>query len=280
MESIMSLNDATLELIKSDTGRLRYVAAQVLDVDKKRRAALQSVMSLYRVFVKSAAMTAGIPGGPTANRSAAAIRVSQTVLRSFGITTVTWETVMSILKQNIPEDLPNMLGSTLMEGLTAVGVLGTILTGGMPLVLAPMAINALPMAHMNAQLFLLLAVDLILILSRAYQEAAMKCKGKPDANDVEEAALAYRQHFKAVHFEVKDIVPDGFGVFRSGRVKARLEDLIDKWVSIVVEGVGSPPAGDYQAERRGEEENRRIERSELNREDGEESEDHTDDGER
>lgn len=116
----------------------------------------------------------------------------------------------------------------------------------MPVFLATAATNFPIVAVLNSRIYLHLACDLILIFSRAFQEAIMTCRHQPQKEQLVSAAKNYRKHCNAVHSELKEgVPPDIYHIFRVEKVAAVVEKVIDKWTPIVIEGAGDRPAGKY-----------------------------------
>lgn len=242
-----------MELIKSDTGRLKYVRAQTRNLKLRRDLAIARTMTLYRQIITSAALTGGVPGGPTTNRSVAVFKVCETVLSCFMIPVkdVSIQTVLDIASVNVPADIGNMILTTITEGINTLGVLGTIAAGGMPVFLASSVLNAPMVPVLNARVYLHLACDLILIFSRAFQAASISCYTKPQKKQLEAAVRHYRQYSKHVHADVKKMAPSTiFGVFKVENIRAGVEEVLQKWTPAVIEGAGKPPAGNVRAEYR------------------------------
>ncbi|RYC65740.1 hypothetical protein CHU98_g413 [Xylaria longipes] len=199
-------------------------------------------MAIYKKIMASAATTAGIPAGPTSNRTAAAIQVCKTVLDCFGLPTINSTTILEICKINVWDDLKGSIAMAIAEGSNAIGVLATIATGGLPFFLIPMAANAAVVVQATARLFLKLACDLVLIFTRAFKETALKCIGQPEKRDVEVAARAYRQHYREVHRAVKKVAPSLLQSFKVGKVTVGITELLNNYKHVVTEDIGSPPA--------------------------------------
>ena len=209
-------------------------------------------MTLYRGIITSAALTAGIPGGPTTNRTIAVAKICETILSCFvlPIKDLGIETILEIARVNVPADIGNMLVTCITEGINTLGVLGSVATA-MPVFLATAAINFPVVAVLNARIYLHLACDLILIFSRAFQDAIMNCYSQPQKEELVSAAKNYRQHCSAVHSELKKgIPPDIYHIFRVEKVAKKVEEVIDKWTPIVIEGAGRKQADSFGAEHR------------------------------
>lgn len=160
-------------------------------MDLKISLARYETMSVYRVILKTAAASGGIPLAASSNRMAAIIQICRSVLTCFGLPSVSADTLLQICKAN------------------------------------------------------LLACDLILVLTRAFQEAAAKCVGQPLKRDVEMAAVAYGQRYcREVHDRVRRLVPrlKVLRSFRTDAIAAGVAEIVQEYKSKVVQDVGAVPA--------------------------------------
>ncbi|KAI0862785.1 hypothetical protein F4860DRAFT_522773 [Xylaria cubensis] len=247
-ESITTLSETTLQTFSSETVRMLYVRAQVANIDLKIKYAVGQTMAIYKKIMASAATTAGIPAGPTSNRTTAAVQVCMTVLNCFGLPTINSTTAFEICKINVWDDMKSSLAMAIAEGANAIGLFATIATGGLPFFLIPMATNAPVVLQATSRLFLKLACDLILIFTRAFKETALKCIGQPEKRDVEVAARAYRQHYREVHRAVSKAIPNLLQSFQVGKVTVKIRGLLNNYKHVVTEDFGTPPAGRIRAE--------------------------------
>jgi hypothetical protein len=220
-----------------------FIRAQATRLDLKVDLALGETIKIYKRILISSSAIGGIPGAMTTNRTVAAIDVCRTVVTSFGISTITAETIFSICKANIWDDFGNNIRTTIAEIAALCGLGCTIVSGGMPFFLIPMATNVPLVVLATARLVLMLACDVILILTRAFREAAVKSIAKPEKRDVENAAMEYRKHCREVHLRVKKALPHGFKCFKIGRIEALMISIIEEFKCKVLEGVGAslPP---------------------------------------
>jgi hypothetical protein len=238
------LNETTAQSFSNEQVRLLYVRAQVSRIDLKIDLALNDVLCAYRGVVGRAAGTAGVPGAPTALRTAAAVDVCRLVVNCFGVPSLSAETAFEICKANVLDDLGNAFSTFLAEGMTVVGVLASLGLGGMPVFAVPLAVNPLLVVPATMRLFLILAADLILILTRAFREAAVKCVGQPSKRDVTVAAVAYRQHYREVHRRVMALVPRRNIVksFRIDQIRLGMQAIVSEYKERVTQGIGAGPA--------------------------------------
>ncbi len=214
-------------------------------MDLKISLARYETMSVYRVILKTAAASGGIPLAASSNRMAAIIQICRSVLTCFGLPSVSADTLLQICKANLLDDLGNNVSVLLAEGVAALSMGATVLSGGMPFFLIPMAVNVAAVVPATTRLFLMLACDLILVLTRAFQEAAAKCVGQPLKRDVEMAAVAYGQRYcREVHDRVRRLVPrlKVLRSFRTDAIAAGVAEIVQEYKSKVVQDVGAVPA--------------------------------------
>ena len=202
-------------------------------------------MSVYRVILKTATASGGIPLAASSNRMAAAIQICRSILTCFGLPGVSAETLLQIGKVNLLDDFGNNISVLLAEGVAALSMGATVMSGGLPFFLIPMAINFAAVVPATTRLFLMLACDLILVLTRAFQEAASKCVGQPLKRDVEMAAVAYGQQYcSEVHDRVRKLVPrlKVLKSFKTDMIAAGISEIVQEYKKKVIQDVGAPPS--------------------------------------
>jgi hypothetical protein len=248
--SVETLTETTFQCFSHEKVRLLYIRAQVTLIDLKIDLALGEVMRIYKRILGSTVSTAGVPSAITSNRMAAAIDVCRSIITCFGVQTVSAETAMEICKANVWDDMGNNFHLALAEAAAAVSLASTIISGGIPFFLIPMAANIPLVVPATVRLFLMLACDLTLILRRAFMEATIRCVGQPVKKDVEAAARAYRQHCKEVHQRIKKLVPRGkiHRSFQTNVIKLGITSIVEEFKTKVMEDVGFPKSPGYRNE--------------------------------
>lgn len=244
-ESISELTQKTADCFGTERVRLLYIRAQVTRVDLKIDLALAETMRVYRHILASSTTLAGVPIGSSTNKFSAAIHILRAILTCFGLPSVAPETVFAICKANLWDDLGNNMLVAIAEGLSIVSVLATVASlGTMPMIVIPMVVNIPVVVPATARMFLMLACDMIFVLTRAFTEASAKCIGQPLKQDVEKAVLDYRRWCRGVHGQVKDLIPNVnvIKAFRVGEVEVGVKKIIEEYKSKVVDGVGAPVA--------------------------------------
>ena len=148
------------------------------------------------------------------------------VVQCFGIPSVTPTTVLKIVEVQVLDDLGHNMSVAAAESIASAGMVGTVLFGGLPLFLAAGAVNLPIVVPATVRLLLMLACDVMLILTEAFKEATRKCIGQPLQKDVEAAAQAYREAGTArqVHKRLKKLVPRSNIVksYRTERIRRNL----------------------------------------------------------
>lgn len=214
-------------------------------------------MRIYkRVLISSTCLTA-IPTAITTNRMSAAADLCRALVNCFGMPQVNPETIFTICKGALPDDIGNGFAVLSAESLAAVGILGTLFTGGVvPAFVFAGAINVPLVMPANARLLLMIASDLILIFARAFRDASTKCVKQPLEGDLERAVGAYRIYCKEVHRRVSKLIRrrDVTKVFKLGVIEEGFTRIIDEFKREVMEDVQAPtsspeyknPAGLYE----------------------------------
>lgn len=238
-KSIGQLSLATTQRFTHERVRLLYIRAQATRLDLKVDLALAETMKIYKRILISSSSIGAVPSAMTMNRTAAAIDICRTIVTSFGISTITAQTIFEICKANLWDDMGNNIRTTIAELCAVVGVGATVVTGGMPFFLLPMATNIPLVVKATARLVLMLACDVVLILTRAFREAAVKSITKPERRDVENAAVAYRQHCHQVHLRVKNALSNVLKCYQTGPVETLMTQTIKEFKCTVLEGVGA-----------------------------------------
>jgi hypothetical protein len=238
--SFERLTSVTLDFLNDGRLVLLFLRAQATLLDLKVRLALAETRKTYKNILVSSSTVGGLPGASTTNRTAAAIEVCRTIVVCFGISSITPDTIFEICKANLWDDLGNNIRITVAEISALCGLGSTILTGGMPLFLIPMATNVPLVVLATTRLVLMLACDVILILTRAFREATLKSVAKPDKRDVENAAIEYRKHSHEVHCRVKKGLRNFLKCFKIGQVEILLDNIIEEFKWKVLEGVEPP----------------------------------------
>ena len=251
--SIDHLNEVTIECCNNERVRMMYVACQVASIDLKIDYAIIETMQIYRQLLGTTAGLSFVPGAATSNKTAAAVSIFQAVVRCFGLPTVGWSIVYQIVKNMVWDELGRIVGIILAESVAVVGVLGTVVTGGMPVFLGTTAVTLPLVVPATTRLMLMVACDVILILTRAFRSTTLTGVGQPLQHDVEMAARAYRSMCSKVHKEVMAVIRkrDVIKAFKYHDVQAEFAGLVHKFKEEVLADVQkSALAKDLEGERR------------------------------
>ena len=240
-QSIGNLTRETSRCFDHVKVRKLYIAAQVTRIDLKVELASTETMRLYRRIVRSAAGSTFVPLASSVNRVTVAILVCKAIVACFGTPTVSAVTIQEIVKSVVWDDLEHSFSMVFAEGLAVIGVGGSILFAGAPLFLASGVVNMTFAVPATARLFLMLACDVILILTRAYKSCTDKCLGQPLKKDIENAAFAYRNISKEVHRAVKDLLPrvNLVGAFKAKKIEIGFEEILEKYKREFTEELGT-----------------------------------------
>ncbi|KAL8723618.1 MAG: hypothetical protein Q9181_007246 [Wetmoreana brouardii] len=241
-ESIDTLAEETARCFDHEKVRRLYVAAQVRRIDLKVDLAVTKAMQIYKRALRSAGTISFIPLASTTNRVTVAVVVCKAVVNAFGVPSVTAATIQQIVKNVIWDDMGHNFSVFIAECVATAGIIGTLVLWGMPVFLATSVINAPVIMTATAELVLMLACDLILILRRAFKDCTHQCLGQPLKKDIEKAAMAYRPFAKQVHQEIKKLTSLlKINTFRPAKIKIGLEQLLQKYAMTFIEqsGVGT-----------------------------------------
>lgn len=226
--SIERLNQITLDSFSHEKLRLIYVAAQVSSIDLKIDCAIIETMKVYRKVLVTTSAFGFLPTAPITNRTAAAISICKEIVKCFGLPTINSDTIYEIVKCNLWDDLGHNLSVVLAEGIATLGLGASVILGGMPVFLISALVNFPLVVPATTRLMLMLASDLILILTQAFKKTICTCVGQPLFKDVEQAAIRYRPIASKVHKEVMELVPKRNLVksFRANEVRLGLEKIL------------------------------------------------------
>jgi hypothetical protein len=237
-DTISELTGRTSQRFDHEKLRLLYVAAQVARVDLKIDLAVDVTMRIYRRALRTASLAGMAPLASTATRVSTSAAIVKEIVACFGVPSVSPETIMNIMKSVVWDDIAHNLSIFVAECIAGAGVFGTVMFGGMPFVLAAGAVNVPIVVPATTRLTLMIACDVMLILTMAFKEATEKCIGQPLKKDVENAALSYRQsgNTALVHKRIKKLVPrrNVAKSFRTERIRKHMASLVDEYKDKVI----------------------------------------------
>lgn len=207
------------------------MAAQVASIDMKIDCAIIETMRIYRQILVSTCTLGSIPTSATSNRTFAAISVCKAIVKCFGLPAINTNVVYQIVKCNLWDDLGHNVSVALAEVIAMFSLIGTVALGGLPVFLGSAVINLPLIVPATTRLMLMLASDLILILTLAFRKTACTCVGQPLVKDVERAATHYRPLSSKVHKEVMELVPKRnlAKSFRHNVVRLGLEKILHRY---------------------------------------------------
>ena len=239
--SIEELNQKTFDSFSHEKVRLIYVAAQVASINMKIDCAIIEAMKVYRDALGTAAGLGLIPTAPTTNRAASAIAICRAIVNCFGLPTLNTTNIWEIVKLNLWDDANHNLFVAFVEGIATLGITGSVVLGGMPVFLAAGVVNLPLLVPATSRLMLLLASDLILILTRAFKDTTYTCVGQPLIKDVVRATTWYRRLSSSVHKEILDLVPrrNLAKSFRYNTIRLGLEKVVYTFKDRVMDDTAS-----------------------------------------
>ena len=230
--SIEDLSKVTMQHVEGEKLRLLYIATQTASMNLKIGAAVKEVMKIYTEALGTPS-TAGlaIPTVSLKVRAASAMLVCSAIVQCFGLPSVSNQTVLEIMKNTVWDDAGNNIVATgMVAGIGTIGVLAG------PYAIAAGALNFQLAVPAIARLMLILAVDLILILVRAFMTKTTRCVGQPDGKDVAFAARDYRAISADVHKAIFEFVPKRniLKSFRYEKIQMGLTRIVEEFKEQVV----------------------------------------------
>ncbi|KAI4104328.1 MAG: hypothetical protein L6R37_003325 [Teloschistes peruensis] len=236
-KSIERLNQITLENVKDEKLQLLYIATQTASINLKINTAIGEVMKIYRRVLASTSTISCIPTAVTTNRAGAAMAICKAIVQCFGVPTVNYGRILEIVKTTVWGDAGHNALILFSEAVTAVAMMFTVATAGLPVFLAAGAFNFPMVVPATTRLMLMIASDLILVLVRAFRSTTTTCVGQPEEKHVIQAARDYRDIRGNVHKEVLRLVPkkNVMKSFRYGKVRLGLENVIGRYQGEVTE---------------------------------------------
>ena len=239
--SIKMLAEETARCFDHEKVRMLYIAAQVRCIDLKVDLAVSKTMQIYKQTLKSAVTVTAIPLGNTANQVTVAVVICTAIVNAFGVPSVTAATVQHIVKDSVWDVMSRNFSVLMADIIATVGCLLTIGLGGLPVFLAAAPLNVPLAIPATAQLLLMLACDIILILVKAFKDCTRQGLGQPLKKDIEKAAVAYRPFATQVHEEIKDLVKKSNFVknFQVAKIHVGVQRIINKYTKLFVEEAGT-----------------------------------------
>lgn len=95
-------------------------------------------------------------------------------------------------------------------------------------------LDELLMFFIKARRLLMYALDLTLILLRAFHKCTHRCVGPPLMKDIKEAAFAYRALSVEVHRSIEDLIP-GSNILLYEKIEIGYRGLLQKYIKVFVE---------------------------------------------
>lgn len=191
-------------------------------------------MKIYKQVLGTVSALSWAPGSSSTNRAASAISICKAIVQCFGLSTVTSQTVLEIVKRVVWDDAGHNLLIAFSEAIATLGIVVTVGFGGMPFFMAAGAFNFPLVVPATTRLMLMLASDLILILVRAFNITTTTCVGQPGEKDVAKAARDYRRISGDVHKEVFRLVPKRNVIksFQYSKVRLGLEAIVTRFKEV------------------------------------------------
>ncbi|KAI9158009.1 hypothetical protein HJFPF1_05994 [Paramyrothecium foliicola] len=226
-ESIELLVRKTTESFKDERLRLAYVSAQVASIDEKVDLAIKEAMRIYKDMLTSSIVMAGVPTGSMTNRFGGTVELCRKMVKCFGMIQVDGKVVADLFKANLKDEASHSALTLLADGMAAGGLVATLGTG-MPILVIPAVINIPITVPATARLMLMLACDLIIVFSRAYNESSVRYITQPRIKDLRSAVDDYQNYYRKVHDSVASLAPrrNLVGFFRTKLIEEKMIGII------------------------------------------------------
>ena len=200
-------------------------------------------MRRYRPLVKTATGVSFTPIGASTHRKTAAAKVCTAILNCFGLPSVSSQTAIANMKQNVWDHLGFDFFMAIAEGLNLFGVAGTGIAGGVPAVLVTGAISVPLVVPSTCRLFLTMSADLILVLILSFKQVALQSR-QPQEKDFQNASRDYRLrgYSEHVHLDIKTLIPRRSlaASYKYDKIRDGLESIVDRYKNKLMEGEKLP----------------------------------------
>lgn len=200
-------------------------------------------MRRYRTLVKTATGVSFTPIGASTHRKTAAAKVCTAILNCFGLPSVSAETAITNMKQNVWNHLGFDFFMAIAEGLNLCGVAGTGIAGGVPALLVTGAISVPLVVPSTCRLFLTMSADLIFVLILSFKQVALQSR-QPQEKDFQNASRDYRLrgYSEHVHLDIKTLIPRRSlaASYKYDKIRDGLESIVDRYKNKLMEGEKLP----------------------------------------
>lgn len=244
------VTEETARCFDHEKVRMSYIAAQRAHIDLKVDLAVTKMMQIYKHTIVSTGLVSAIPLGGSVNRVTVAAVVCKAILNAFGVRSVTANTVQQIIKNVIWDDMGRNFSVFIADCIAAVGILGTILSGGIPVFLIANAVNAPINILATTSLMLMHSCDIILILGRAFKSCKCQHRSQPLKKDIQNASEAYVPFARQVHQEVQELIPKAnlIKTFWTTEITIGVEKILDRYTKLFIEQSEAQEGSDHGSE--------------------------------
>lgn len=152
------------------------------------------MMRIYRNVIASSTASAVVPMGPHFNKFSVAMHVVRKIPECFGIPSMNPEELISLCSTKLWSSPADGLWMVLAESLSVVSIMSTMVIG-LPWFLVPMEYNIPEVVPRTARVFLTVGCDTVIVLARAFIEAATRANGRPTQptrQNIDEAIREYK----------------------------------------------------------------------------------------
>lgn len=210
---------------------IAHFANELEVADLKVDMAQAEILKRYKRLVRRSATTL-VPLGATITRKVSHAKLTSSIMRCFGLPTITAEAALEVFKANLCSTTSSNVQLAFAEAFQLIGLSCTGLTLGSPIWLVTGGINAAHVVPTTCRLLLVMACDMTWVLARSFKEARLQASVPPDERGIRSAAYDYiaRGHASHVHGAIKTLIPkkDPLASFKLQNVQLAVEALLNE----------------------------------------------------
>lgn len=213
-------------------------------VDLKVDMAQAEILKRYKRLVRQSASTL-VPLGATVTRKVSNAQLTSSIMRCFGLPSVTAEAATEVLKATVWNTTGGDIQLALAEAFQLIGLSLTGLTLGSPIWLVTGGMNAAHVVPTTCRLFLIMACDMTWVLARSFRNVSLRANAQPDEGAIRAAAYDYttRGYAQHVHGAIKTLIPrsDVLASYRIQQIQQTVETLLSELKDDLKDETNSTP---------------------------------------
>lgn len=200
-------------------------------LDLKVDMAQAEILKRYKRLVRQSAPIL-VPLGATTTRKVSNAQLTSSIMRCFGLPSVTAEAATEVLKATVWNTTGGDIQLALAEAFQLIGLSLTGLTLGSPIWLVTGSMNAADVVPTTCRLFLIMVYDMTWILARSFKNVSLRANAQPDEGAIRAAAYDYTTRGYAQHFHgaIKTLIPrkDVLASYRIQQIQQTVEILLSE----------------------------------------------------